>query len=69
LTLSWIGFDNVSESVSDEAFEKVRRYVAFTPRQNIRGAPAISLSLGFSSNGLPLGVQFGAAFGHEKGAS
>lgn len=49
-----------------EAFERVRQYVAFTPLQNVSGAPAISLPLGFSSNGLPLGVQFGAAFGHEK---
>jgi amidase len=50
----------------DEAFERVRKYVSFTPQQNVSGAPAISLPLGFSSNGLPLGVQFGSAFGHEK---
>ena len=50
----------------DEAFERIRNYVAFTPLQNVSGAPAISLPLGFSSNGLPLGVQFGAAFGRER---
>jgi amidase len=50
----------------DEAFERVRHYVAFTPLQNVSGAPAITLPLGFCNNGLPLGVQFGAAFGHEK---
>jgi len=50
----------------DEAFERVRQYVSFTPLQNVSGAPAISLPLGFSSNGLPLGLQFSAAFGHEK---
>jgi amidase len=50
----------------DEAFERIRNYVTFTPLQNVSGAPAISLPLGFSSNGLPLGVQFGAAFGHER---
>ncbi len=50
----------------EEAFERVRQYVSFTPLQNVSGAPAISLPLGFSSNGLPLGLQFGAAFGHEK---
>lgn len=49
-----------------EAFERVRQYVSFTPLQNVSGAPAISLPLGFSSNGLPLGVQFGAAFGQER---
>jgi amidase len=50
----------------DEAFERVRNYVAFTPLQNVSGAPAITLPLGFCANGLPLGVQFGAAFGREK---
>jgi amidase len=50
----------------DEAFERIRKYVTFTPVQNVSGAPAISLPMGFSTNGLPLGVQFGAAFGHEK---
>lgn len=49
-----------------EAFERCRQYVAFTPMQNVSGAPAISLPLGFSSNGLPLGIQFGASFGNEK---
>ncbi|MBN1471811.1 MAG: amidase [Syntrophaceae bacterium] len=50
----------------DEAFERVRQYVVFTPQQNVTGTPAISLPVGFSANGLPLGVQFGAAFGQEK---
>jgi amidase len=50
----------------DEALERIRNYVTFTPLQNVSGAPAISLPLGFCSNGLPLGVQFGAAFGHER---
>ena len=50
----------------DEAFERIRNYVTFTPLQNVSGAPAISLPLGFSGSGLPLGVQFGAAFGREK---
>jgi amidase len=50
----------------DEAFDRIRKYVAYTPLQNVSGAPAISLPMGFSTNGLPLGVQFGAAFGHEK---
>ena len=50
----------------EEAFERVRKYVAFTPIQNVTGAPAISLPLGFGSNGLPLGVQFSAAFGNER---
>jgi len=50
----------------EEAFERIRNYVIFTPLQNISGAPALSLPMGFSANGLPLGVQFAAAFGREK---
>jgi amidase len=56
-------------------FERIRRYVAFTPLQNTAGAPAISLPMGFSRNGLPMGfsrnglpigVHFAAAYGQEK---
>ncbi|MCP4134760.1 MAG: amidase [bacterium] len=50
----------------DEHFERITKYVAFTPIQNISGAPAISLPMGFSSNGLPMGIQFAAAWGREK---
>jgi len=46
--------------------ERVRHYAAFTPPQNIAGTPAISLPMGFSQNGLPIGVQFAAAYGQEK---
>jgi amidase len=47
-------------------FERLRQYVAFTPLQNTAGAPAISLPMGFSQNGLPIGVHFAAAYGQEK---
>ena len=47
-------------------FERIRRYAAFTPPQNVAGAPAISLPLGLSRNGLPIGIQFAAAYGQEK---
>ncbi|MBN1365805.1 MAG: amidase [Syntrophaceae bacterium] len=50
----------------NDAFERIRNYVSFTPMQNVTGAPAISLPIGLGSNGLPLGVQFGAAFGRER---
>jgi len=45
---------------------RVLRYVSFTPLQNVSGSPAISLPLGMSSNGVPMGVQLGAPFGHER---
>ena len=47
-------------------FERVRQYVAFTPFQNTAGAPAMSLPMGFSRNGLPIGIQFAAACGQER---
>ncbi|HOO72257.1 MAG TPA: amidase [Spirochaetota bacterium] len=48
------------------AFERLKRYVCFTPLQNMSGAPAISLPLGMSDEGVPMGIQFGAGFGREK---
>lgn len=45
---------------------KLNSYVNFTTTQNITGAPAISLPLGMSSEGLPIGVQFAAMLGEER---
>ncbi len=45
---------------------RVLRYVSFTPLQNVSGSPAISLPLGRTDTGLPLGVQVAAPFGHER---
>ncbi len=45
---------------------RLLRYASFTPVQNVSGSPAISLPLGRSSTGLPIGVQAAAPFGHER---
>ena len=45
---------------------RVLRYVSFTPLQNVSGSPAISLPLGTSANGVPMGMQLAAPFGHER---
>ncbi len=45
---------------------KLNNYVNFTTTQNITGAPAISLPLGVSREGLPIGVQFAAILGEER---
>jgi amidase len=50
----------------DTHFTRLRSYVAFTPVYNAAGAPAISLPLGRSSTGLPIGVQFAAACGNDR---
>ncbi len=39
--------------------------IAITPVYNVAGAPAMSLPLYWNGDGLPVGVQFGAAFGNE----
>lgn len=48
------------------AIERLQQYTPFTPSQNISGTPAISLPLGSSEEGLPIGVQFAAAMGQER---
>lgn len=50
----------------DEHLERVLDYAQFTGVYNIVGAPAISLPLSMSTNGLPLGAMFGARAGDEK---
>lgn len=50
----------------DELLDRLRRYVAFTPLNNVAGSPAISLPLGATATGLPIGVQFSAAVGDER---
>ena len=44
---------------------RLLRYVPFTAMQNVAGAPAMSLPMGTSSAGLPIGVQAAAAVGRE----
>jgi amidase len=46
--------------------ERMREFVAFTLLYNVSGAPAISLPLGRSRDGLPVGVQFAAAHGEDR---
>jgi amidase len=45
--------------------DRLLQWVAFTPLQNGTGAPAISLPLATTSEGLPQGMMFGAAAGQE----
>lgn len=47
-------------------FERLRAFTPFTPLYNASGAPAISLPLGRSRGGLPIGVQFAAAHGQDR---
>jgi len=50
----------------EELLDRLQQYVAFTPLNNVSGGPAISLPMGASDEGLPIGVQFSAAVGDER---
>jgi amidase len=50
----------------ETASRRLIRYCAFTPMQNVTGTPAVSLPLGRSRTGLPIGVHFAADVGDER---
>ena len=50
----------------DVVFERLMRYVSFTPINNTSGTPGISLPLAQTDAGLPLGVHFSADVGDER---
>lgn len=49
----------------DVLIERLMEWVSFTPLQNATGEPAISLPLGTSTAGLPIGAMLGAPWGRE----
>jgi len=50
----------------DVAMERLSAYAAFTALYNISGAPSISLPLGQSAKGLPIGALFGVKRNQER---
>jgi amidase len=46
-------------------YERTIEYVTYTPIHNVAGTPAMSVPLGMSADGLPIGSQFAAAKGGE----
>lgn len=49
-----------------QIIDRLTEWVAFTPLANVTGDPAISLPLGRSAAGLPIGMMFGATTGQER---
>ncbi|MCP5185306.1 MAG: amidase [Pseudomonadales bacterium] len=49
-----------------ELYRRVLDWVAYTPLSNALGLPGISLPLGWSRDGLPIGSLFTARFGEER---
>ena len=48
-----------------EVGKRIASYIPYTAQFNMTGQPAISLPLHWSADGLPVGVQFVAAYGRE----
>jgi amidase len=53
-----IEFEKLLESCID--------YITYTPLHNATGAPAMSVPLGMSTDGLPIGAHFAARIGDER---
>ncbi len=49
----------------EQARERLLNFASFTAAQNVAGAPAISLPMHHTEEGIPVGVHFAAAKGHE----
>lgn len=49
----------------EEARHRLVNFASFTAAQNVAGAPAISLPMHHTEEGIPVGVHFAAAMGHE----
>jgi amidase len=50
----------------DTLVERLVEYVGYTPLHNVAGGAAMSVPLGFSPAGLPIGAQFSARGGGER---
>lgn len=50
----------------DVLFDRLLKYVSFTPLNNASGGPGISLPMGATAEGLPIAVHFSANHGAER---
>jgi amidase len=60
-----IGFLATTQPYEVQA-ERLLSYVAYTPIENVAGAPSIALPMGMSRDGLPIGIQFATKPGGER---
>ena len=65
LTTPELGWLNPSQSY-ETVMGRILEWVSFTPLQNATGDPAISVPMGMSSKGLPIGVMLSAAQGYDR---
>ena len=50
----------------DKLLERSVNFITFTPLANVTGDPAMSIPLGWSPSGLPIGSHFHASLGKEQ---
>jgi amidase len=50
----------------EQVIDRLVDWAAFTPLQNATGEPAVSLPLGQSADGMPMGMMLAAPIGHER---
>ncbi len=60
-----LGYMNTNDGDQETYGERIQSFWGFTHLYNATGNPAVSLPLHWSEDGLPVGMQFVAAFGHE----
>ena len=60
-----IGYLDQNSEDPNTFTERVLAHIPYTPLYNNTGCPAISLPLGWSKEGLPIGVMFGSRLGAE----
>ena len=51
---------------TDAIVQRMLEFAPFTALQNITGEPAISLPLGLSGDGLPIGMHFSTRYGEDE---
>tara|TARA_R110000851_G_scaffold333533_1_gene515279 strand:- start:113992 stop:115494 length:1503 start_codon:yes stop_codon:yes gene_type:complete len=60
-----LGTLSMRKSFEEGYLSDLFAHMAFTSVTNATGQPGMSVPMGFSSNGLPIGAQFTAAYGRE----
>lgn len=60
--IGWLGPDLPYAT----ALDRLTRYAQFTAPANVSGTPSISLPLGMSATGLPIGMMFSGKLGAER---
>jgi amidase len=57
--------DMTNPDIEDYHEKLFRQAIPFTPIYNVTGCPAASVPLHWTTDGLPVGIHFGAGFGRE----